>query len=306
MDPRKSPMTSRRKRSEPTEPAPGEPGKGAGAIRPRPAFEAGAQDEPRELFADQSRPLPYGGNAESPHRIDVQEILYGDFPQVTPLNPGFVPGVKRLKMTLTIGDGRSNGGTAEYVEALAGFLPSLSFHRCCGNNSMKETFFERDQRRHCAMKETEEGVDLAHLVEHVLIDVQHYIARMRICSGVTCAWNHPRDRYDIFVECLDETVGRTSAGIAVDLVEDLLAGRRPNPRYLCLIQVARIAHDHPGWPVEPRLGPLSATWGGRLVGEAVAALRRRGFLEEIPVSFNFSGRPLLCFLSDEARSPLAS
>jgi hypothetical protein len=143
-------------------------------------------------------------------------------------------------------------------------------------------------------------------VEHVLIDLQHYIARMRTCSGVTCAWTHPRDRYDIFVECVDETVGRTAAGIAVDLVEDLLDGRRPHPMYLCLIQAARLACDHSGWPIGARLGPLAAMWGGRLVDEAVADLHLRGFLREIPVSFNFSGRPLLCFVRDGGRASIAS
>jgi len=135
--------------------------------------------------------------------------------------------------------------------------------------------------------------------------VQHYIARMRTCSGVTCAWTSPRDRYDIFVECLDETVGRTAAGIAVDLVEDLLAGRRPNPRYLCIIQAARLACDHSGWPIEPRLGPLVSTWGHRLVDEAVADLRMSGFLREITAAFNFSGRPLLSFLPGEGRAAIA-
>jgi len=242
---------------------------------------------------------------EARRRIEVRDLLFGDFPQVTPLNPDFVPGVKRLKMTLSISEGSANGGISEYVEALTGFLPSLSFHRCCGDNSLKESFFERDQRRHCSVKEMDGGVDLAHLVEHVLIDVQHYIARMRTCSGVTCAWSTPRDCYDIFVECVDEKVGRTAAGIAVDLVEDLLAGRRPNPRYLCLIQAARVACDHSGWPIEPRLGPLIASWGRPLVGEAVADLRSNGFLREARVSFNFSGRPLLCFVSDEGTESIA-
>ena len=165
---------------------------------------------------------------------------------------------------------------------------------------MSQSFFEREHRRNCALQEHDDGVDLAHLVEHVMIDIQHFIARMRVCSGVTCARNSPRDRFDIFMECEDETVARTAAGISLDLVEDLLDGLRPDPRYLCLIQIARLAHDHPGRPVNPRLRRIEVTWGRSLVREAVAALRRRGFLREIPVAFNFSGGALLGFNSRES------
>jgi len=229
----------------------------------------------------------------------VIEVQHGAFAQVTALNPGFRPGIGRLKLTLDIPE--TNGRRAAgFVEALAGFLPTLSFHRCCGRNSVKETFFEREKRLGCAMEESDPGVDLAHLVEHVLIDVQHFIGRMKICSAVTCAYRHPRDRYDIFVECPEEAVGRLSAGIAADLVSDLLDGRRPDPRYLCLIHVARSARDHAGWPVHSRLASLEAAWGRRTVAEAVGSLVRRGFLTDSPVSFNFSSRPLLAYIPPPA------
>jgi hypothetical protein len=253
-------------------------------------------------LADGGRTDPGARRRDAGH-FEVREIAFGDFPQVTRLNPGFVPGVKRLKVSLEVSGAGDAGGAAKIIGALAGFLPSLSFHRCCGDNSIGETFFDRDQRRRCSLRETDEGVDLAHLLEHVLIDVQHHIARMKICSGVTCAWIDPRDRYDIFVECLEEAVGRVAFGIAVEILEDLLAGMRPAPRHLCSIHVARIAHDHPGWPVATRLKPLVSKWGRNLVDEVVSSLHRSGYLQELPAAFNFSGRPLLCFL--EKRSGAA-
>ena len=231
-------------------------------------------------------------------------MICGEFPRVTPLNPAFIPGLPLLKLGLKIGPDPPCGGATAYIEALSGFLPSLSFHRCCGNNSVKESFFQRHLRRERAMEEHDDAVDLAHLVEHVMIDIQHFIARMRVCSGVTCARNSPRDRFDVFVECQEEIVARAAAGIALDLVEDLLDGLRPDPRYLCLIQLAQLAHDHPGQPVNPRLRALETTWGRRLVREAVVGLRRRGFLSEIPVAFNFSGGALIGFHPRKSAPPV--
>src|SRR5437867_3603864 len=197
--------------------------------------------------------LPEGGGrggALRQRRIQVEEMICGEFPRVTPLNPAFIPGLPLLKLGLKIGPDPPCGGATAYIEALSGFLPSLSFHRCCGNNSVKESFFQRHLRRERAMEEHDDGVDLAHLVEH------------------------------------------------------LLDGLRPDPRYLCLIQLAQLAHDHPGQPVNPRLRALETTWGRRLVREAVVGLRRRGFLSEIPVAFNFSGGALIGFHPRKSAPPV--
>jgi len=221
-------------------------------------------------------------------------VRFGEFPHITNLNPAFRPGMRRIKLTLRIGAARR--GAREILDQLAGFLPTLSFHRCCGGNLVRQTFFRRSERRHCAIRRTDDGVDLAHLVEHVVIDVQHYVARMKICSGVTCAHADPPDLYDVFVESPEAILGRACAGIAVDLVQDLLASRRADPAYLCMMQVARLARDSAGWPVHPRLGPLLSLWGERNVLQAVESLKDRGFLEESAACFNFSGRPLLAYV----------
>ncbi|MBI3450717.1 MAG: hypothetical protein HY049_17610 [Acidobacteria bacterium] len=262
--------------------------------KPRPGREAGEID--RSASAPAESEFGPGGTER---RIRVRDVDFGDFPQITPLNASFLPGARRLKLSLVIDGVDAEAATADLVESLTGFLPSLSRHRCCGGNSVRETFAGRDRRRGCAVDDRDPGVDLAHLVEHVWIDVQHYIARMERCSGVTCAWIEPPNRYDVFVECPDETVGRTCAGLALDLVEDLLAGRRPNPRYLCVIHVARLAHEHTGRALNPRLRPLVETWGRRNTLDAVEALWERGFLREMPVAFNFSGGALLAFVPRE-------
>jgi hypothetical protein len=223
---------------------------------------------------------------------------------VTRLNPSFRPGVPRLRLTLSIAAGGRRTPVAAFLESMSAFLPSLSLHRCCGNNDLQESFFQREQRKGCAVGDADDGVDLAHLLEHVLIDLLHHVGRLKRCSGVTCAWTSPKDRFDVFVESDEEKLGRACAGIGLDLVVDLMEGRALDSRYKCLLEVARLAHDHAGWPIGPRVSPLVRTWGREIVEASIASLEERGFLSRSPSSFNFSGQPLLAYEPTPLSAPL--
>jgi hypothetical protein len=245
----------------------------------------------REVPGGRPASPPAGGPAGG--LLELVETAWGAFPRIEALNPAFGPGSLKIKLTLRIRAGTGAPRAAEMLASLAGFLPALSRHRCCGENTLERTFFERGVRTGCALRETDEAVDVAHLVEHAAIDILHFVARMRTCSGVTCGWVSPEDLYDVFVECPEESLGRSCAGIALDLVGCLLQGSRPDPRYLCQIQAARLACDRAGRPLGPSLRGLERTWGPAAVAEAVASLERRGLLSECAASFNFSGGPLL-------------
>lgn len=240
-------------------------------------------------------PGPPEGRTRGP--VTVVSAAWGLFPESDPLHPSFRPGRTRLKMTLRIDPGEAPpDGLLASLETL---LPSLPDHRCGGESGLRPGLDARhvDDGPH-------DGVEVAHLIEHVLIDVQHRIARTRSCSGVTCAWASQPTLFDLFVECPEEAVGRLSGGIAVDLVGELLDGRPVDPRYLCLADVARAARDHAGEPVETAARPLERAWGKPLVGASIEDLRSRGFLDRYPASFNFSGAPLHAYIQAAAPGAL--
>lgn len=239
-----------------------------------------------------------GSSAAGPP-LSLIELGFGAFPRIDSLNPSFRPGVRKIKLTVRIRAGEDLPAARELLDPLAELLPSLAEHRCCGSNTLRESFFRDGARPGCDMPETDNGVDLAHLIEHAIIDVQHFIARMRICSGVTCAYTEPGDHYDVFVESPGPTVGRTSAVIAVNLMSDLLEGFRPDPAYRCVMSLARLARDHAGLAVEMRLAEMRVAWGDESVTEAIEFLRRQGFLSRAQATFNFSGTPLLAYVPDE-------
>jgi hypothetical protein len=65
---------------------------------------------------------------------------------------------------------------------------------------------------------------LAHLIEHVAIELIVAATGVPRCSGATCAHSGRLDRFDIFLECADPLAGRAAAVLAAALVRDLRLG----------------------------------------------------------------------------------
>ncbi len=204
--------------------------------------------------------------------LEVLGAALGAFPEVSRLNPEFVPGRLRLKLTLRIED-RGLPASRDLFEAIEASFPTLARHRCCGRGALAREAVGPEQDR-------DPGVNVAHLVEHLIIDVQHFIGRMSICSGITCAYRSPHDRYDIFVEAPEEKVAMLGASVAVGVSGDLLAGRPVDPHYRCIVETARAARDGAGKSVRWLAQPLESTWGSEAVSQAIDYLRIQGFLAE--------------------------
>lgn len=222
-------------------------------------------------------------------------LSHGPYPEVSRLNPDFVTGVSRLKITLKLGPHGHPPAADGYLASLETLFPSLSRHRCCGDNSLRESLFLGGRRESCAVEDHDPGVDVAHLAEHLIIDMQHFVGRMRICSGVTCAYREPRNMYDIFVECPEEKVGSLSASVALGIVNDLLEGRPPPDNTRCLMEAARVARDRTGDPVRYFVQDLERQWGASATAEALDYLVLQGYLTELQATLNFSGEPILFY-----------
>ncbi|HEY3175466.1 MAG TPA: hypothetical protein VGK94_06855 [Candidatus Polarisedimenticolia bacterium] len=220
-------------------------------------------------------------------------LTFGTFPEVTALNKRFVPGQRRLKLTLDVhlGAGTAHASPSSLIEGLERICPSLSRHVCCGDNRIQETFFDAGRRPSCAMREVDDTVDTAHLLEHLIIDFQHGIADMRVCSGVTCGYRAPEHRYDLFVESPDERVSRLGVALAMDLMNGLLRGVPADPLYAKIVRLARHVYRGPDRTVTPR-STSSALEGDRQSLSALLSLAELGFLREIEASMNFSGMPI--------------
>ncbi len=199
-------------------------------------------------------------------------------------------GRERLKVVLDVDTASIRPGVTpdSLFDRLCNLLPSLSRHRCGGDEPLDRSL-SGDDATLCA----------AHLLEHVVIDLQHRIAGMRPCSGVTCGHESPRHRYDIFVETTDRAVGSLSVALARGLLAALLSGAPPDPVHLEAIELARHVFLNPSMMLTPS-SAARAVGGNGPAAAALAILRQHGYVSEQEHSINFSNVPIYRLASRES------
>jgi len=205
--------------------------------------------------------------------VKIIEIKWGKFPQVDHLNSDFIPGSKRLKATLEItfnGLGRRNLG--DCIRELAELFPSLTRHRCENEHGLSTSF-----RPKPGLKMVDMATDIVHLIEHMVIDLQCTLGGMRSCSGITCAYWSPENRYDLFVECTDRKVGVFALMLAGEIVEKILTDGRLDPKYKKILKLARFIQKNP--QVSDNPGELSSAlrWKQESVKSYLKELIRLGY-----------------------------
>lgn len=256
-----------------------------------------------------SKPSRRRGAADAPERAEAQappdsirivQLQHGQFPEANRLNERFIPGVTRIRVTLEIGAGlraRTRLLTADERDALLRLCPRLPEHRCAGGLGIFDavtggatvgTTVVPGEAADPGASDGGDGLALAHLIEHVAIDLILTASRGHRCSGATCAHADRLDRFDLFLECADPMLGRCAAVLAAAAVRDLCAGRdRLDLHGRCRDLLARLTG-------EPRLSLVAedvATacgWPGEAALETLQALARLGYLEPIPAAYTFS------------------
>ncbi|HYS06784.1 MAG TPA: hypothetical protein VEW47_16510 [Candidatus Dormibacteraeota bacterium] len=197
-------------------------------------------DELLRPFRDKLRGRPPGprpgeppaappGDEAPADSIHIREVRVGLFPEVSPLHPGFVPGLPRVRMTIDLGAdlrGTSFPLSPEGREALLGLCPRLLEHDCGDGDGIRRLLEDGARaapETAVAPEETDprDGLAAAHLIEHVAIEILVGILGLRRCSGLTCAVRERLDRFDIFLESPDPLAGRAAVILAAAVVRDL-------------------------------------------------------------------------------------
>jgi hypothetical protein len=168
--------------------------------------------------------------------VEIKDLSYGEFPEVFGLNKRFKPGGKKLKVVLDIfvPQGKKRVDFSLVYRKLLELLPTLERHKC-GENLFKEL----ERHKYIPPGKVEGLTHIAHLIEHVVIDLQSNITKMDSCSGITCGYKNPEHRFDLFIECRDERVGRFSVFFAVDLMKRLISGKNFIKRHFRTIELVK-------------------------------------------------------------------
>jgi hypothetical protein len=170
--------------------------------------------------------------------IEIRQLSYGEFSEVSALNPRFKPGGKKLKVVLDVNAPETkdvNADLASVFTKLVKLLPSLERHQC-GENLFEDIKSGNLTGDH---QHPDQITNIAHMMEHVIIDLQSNITGMNSCSGITCGYKEPAFRFDLFVECQDKKVGMFSAFFAAEVLRRLVSNNRLSRRYACLIDLTK-------------------------------------------------------------------
>lgn len=191
--------------------------------------------------------------------MQIRRIQYARVPKIRLLNHNFRDDRQHLVVTLDV-HGYDPPRTNDFLtiyNALALLFPTLTQHSCC--EEWESTPLYLQEQEGVSIKWVGEIADVAHLVEHVIVDLQCAITSMSRCSGVTCGHRDPEHRFDLFVECNNPTVGAFSTHFATFLVASMFGKPRLSLRYRDIVDAARLvttASDAPrdGKVLAARLG----------------------------------------------------
>lgn len=176
--------------------------------------------------------------------MKIVEISYGKFPDISFLNPNFKINRTKIRVVLDIILSREKEIELNSVyRQVHKLMPSLSKHRCCV--SLFYGSLDKEGESSTPLKKIGDITDIAHLMEHMIIDLQANISCMDSCSGITCGYKEPDFRFDLFVECKDEDVARFCSYLSLDIMERIMMGKRVSPKYQKIIGLAKYLFKHP-------------------------------------------------------------
>ncbi len=223
--------------------------------------------------------------------IRIRAASYGRFPEADELNPEFSPRSRRLEMTLEVsgGEALARCDPARILKQLQELLPGLERHRCCGASRIGRSLFRKERGGEPGSDAVEVSADLAHLLEHVLIDLQDLIGGATRAAGVTCGHWDPPFLYDLFVESPDPICAWVSCRLGVSILNDHLACRPSTDLYRQGIRVAASLYRCRPWTRS--VGELAAVSDGspEMSRQVIWHLLERGVLETVKMSVNLSG-----------------
>ena len=162
---------------------------------------------------------------------------------------------------------------------LAELFPRISQHTCCTEYESAPLYLEEEEG--VSIKRVGETADVAHLIEHLIVDMQISLGGMRRCSGLTCGWKDPENRFDLFVECVDARVGLFAAQFAVYLVTQIMARKKLSQRNELVLKLARYINENPGSVVDAESLSSALGWKMGNVEMALARLHEFGFFAAV-------------------------
>ncbi|MBI4364330.1 MAG: hypothetical protein HY568_02780 [Candidatus Latescibacteria bacterium] len=219
--------------------------------------------------------------------IQVQSLAFGTFAEAEPLNPQFSDGHPKLRVTVDT-EADPDVADREVLRRLEDAFPGLGQHHCGASGNPEAP----PKATGVLLLDNQVSANLAHILEHLLLEMLAVLGREGRLSGVTCAYRSPPERNDVFVECADRRAGGVAVPLAVETVNAALGGLALAPSYPDAVLCLRTLLTTNGREIQAasRLSRLAGLPHDRAT-PALGVLARIGLVEEERYSMNLSGEP---------------
>jgi hypothetical protein len=173
--------------------------------------------------------------------------------------------------------------------SLPAVCPGWNAHRCGGPPEYHVRSFAAGDG--AAERHVEPALALAHLIEHVMIDVIAFVTSASSVSGVTGAKRGTRRRFDVFVECRDPAVGALARHLAISWATAILRDGGIDTEDARILAVARALYRRGARVFEPDRVAEETGLPGEEAARLLEALEAAGFAARLAFTMNFSGQP---------------
>jgi hypothetical protein len=177
--------------------------------------------------------------------MNILAIYYGDFSEIEKLYSRFSRGKKKIKVVVDVDDELSDprGTFLGLFQHAVRYLPTLSRHSCCEEWQAAPLYVSEEEG--VSIKRVGEVADFPHLLEHLIVDLQCTLGNMKSCSGITCGWKNPENRFDLFIECNDPRLGVFATCFGINLINSYLNGGNGENDLELMLKLARLVEDYP-------------------------------------------------------------
>jgi len=168
-------------------------------------------------------------------------VEYGIFPEIEQYNAHFHAGSHKLRFLIdTSLDTSLLDGTQELnLDLFSPFFSTLSFHQCgCGRThagSAHGFSFEPS----ASIVSLSQNVDIAHYMEHMVLDLQFQLGVRTKISGLTVKHENSTTEFETYVECDDVHLGIFSMNIVLAMMHQAMYCGVIDPRYHTVLGIAK-------------------------------------------------------------------
>ena len=218
--------------------------------------------------------------------IQLQALAFGPFAEVEPLNPRFIVGRPKLRVTVDT-EVKPHVPERQLLDALQRAFPGIARHGC---EMQRGTSPGGATPTGIVLLDGEPTANQAHLLEHLMLEYLSALDHASRLSGVTCAYESPPERNDVFVECGGAEVGSVAALLAIDTLNAALSDRPLGPLYPdALLGASLLIHGASANRLTPAQLARRAGIPRERAAAALDLLGGAGVAETEKYAMNFSG-----------------